>query len=302
MKSLPDNSVDVLTIGSINLDHQVSVDVLPRRGETVISGSLRQGVGGKGANQAVAAARAGARSALIGFVGDDVQSRGIVSRLELLGVDVSGVIEVTGVPSGSAMVVREESGENFIVVNSGANAVGRLPVFELTQAISRAEVVVVQGELPAEVTSLVVETAGSLGKRVIVNLAPVTPLGKALEWADPLVVNEVEAAQLLKVTETDGGWLAEQLIEHVKSVVVTLGARGAVYMEDSGPFHVPAPFVDDIVDTTGAGDATVGVLAAHLARGESLGTAVGHAVRAGSASVRFAGAAEGYPSFAEVSL
>ncbi|MET1051773.1 MAG: PfkB family carbohydrate kinase, partial [Mycetocola sp.] len=270
----------------------MSVDVLPRRGETVISRSLRRGVGGKGANQAVAAALAGARSALIGFVGDDVQSQGIRSRLESLGVDVSGVIEVAGVPSGSAVVVREGSGENLIVVDSGANAVGTIPLFELTCAIAGAEVVVVQGELPAEVTSLVVETAKRLKTRVIVNLAPVTSLGSALAWADPLVVNEIEAAQLLNIVETDGARLAKQLNEHVTSVVVTLGAKGAVYMEGSEPRHVPAPHVDTVVDTTGAGDATVGVLAAHLARGESLGIAVGHAVRAGSASVRFAGAAE----------
>lgn len=299
---LPGKEVDVLTIGSINLDHQVAVDVLPRRGETVISQSFHRGVGGKGANQAVAAARAGARSALIGFVGDDEESQGIVSRLDALGVDVSGVIEVVGVPSGSAVVVREYSGENFIVVNSGANAVGQIPVFELTHAIAGAEVVVVQGELPADVTSLVVETAKRLETRVIVNLAPVTSLGDVLAWADPLVVNEIEAAQLLNIAETDGVRLAEELNEHVKSVVVTLGAKGAVYIEGSEPRHVPAPYVDAVVDTTGAGDATVGVLAAHLARGETLGVAVEHAVRAGSASVRFAGAAEGYPSFAEATL
>ncbi|MDN4612821.1 ribokinase [Leifsonia sp. F6_8S_P_1B] len=291
-----------MTIGSINLDHQVCVDILPRRGETVISRSLNQGVGGKGANQAVAAARAGARSALIGFIGDDAQSRGILERLQVLGVDVSGVIAVAGVPSGSALVVREVSGENFIVVNSGANAAGDLPLSELENAIVRAEVVVVQGELPPEVTGLVIDTAGRLGTRVVVNLAPVTSIGGAIRWADPLVVNEVEAAQLLDTVETDGVELAKQLRERVRSVVVTLGARGAVYTEGADVLHVPAPRVDDIVDTTGAGDATVGVLAAHLARGESLGRAVEHAVRAGSASVRFAGAAEGYPSFAEVVL
>ncbi len=293
-------AVDVLTIGSINLDHQVFVDVLPRRGETVISRSLHRGVGGKGANQAVAAARAGARSALIGFVGDDEQSEAIVTRLQRLGVDVSGVIRVVGTPSGSAVVVREGSGENFIVVNSGANAVGELPLPGLDEAISRAQVVVVQGELPAAVTKQVIQTAERLGTRVIVNLAPVAPVGSTLAQADPLVVNEIEAAQLLETTETDGTRLAEQLATRVKSVVVTLGSQGAVYSDGSGVRHVAAPRVDDIVDTTGAGDAAVGVMAAHLARGEALETAVERAVRAGSESVRFAGAAEGYPSFSEV--
>ncbi|SFN34829.1 PfkB family carbohydrate kinase [Mycetocola miduiensis] len=291
-------AVDVLTIGSIHLDHQFSVDALPGPGETVLALSAQRGLGGKGANQAAAASRAGARSAFFGFVGDDPQSADILQRLHGLGVDVSAVVTVQGAESGSAIVVRDAKGENQIVVNSGAGAEGRVTDASLADQISKARVLVVQGELPSVLSVRAARLAHELNVRLVINLAPVASFDGVLQWADPLVVNEVEAAQLVggDARHTDET-LVLRLGDLAKTVVVTLGARGAIYLENGSVRRVPARVARQVVDTTGAGDAFVGSLAAALARGAALGQAVGVAVVAASLSVENLGAAETYPMF-----
>lgn len=292
-------TIDVLTIGSIHLDHQFSVDELPGPGETVVARSAQRGLGGKGANQAVAASRAGASSAFFGFVGDDPQSADMLRRLEGLGVDVSAVVTVEGAESGSAIVLRDARGENQIVVNSGAGAEGQVTDASLADQIARARVLVLQGELPPVLSVRAARLAHDLNVRLVINLAPVSAsFDDVLHLADPLVVNEVEAAQLLGGdTRYEDDSLAPRLGHLAKSVVVTLGARGAVYLEAGSAHHVPAPVARQVLDTTGAGDAFVGSLAAALARGEALGRAVGDAVVAASLSVERLGAAEAYPVF-----
>jgi ribokinase len=297
-----DVTIDVLTIGSIHLDHQLSVDALPGPGETVVAHSAQRGLGGKGANQAVAASRAGARSALFGFVGDDPQSVDILQRLQGLGVDVSAVVTVEGAETGSAIVVRDAQGENQIVVSSGAGAEGRVTDAYLAGQIARARVLVLQGELPSVLSVQAARLAHDFNVRLVINLAPVASFDGVLHLADPLVVNEVEAAQLLggDAHYVDDS-LALRLGDLAKTVVVTLGARGAVYLENGSVQRVPAPTARQVIDTTGAGDAFVGSLAAALARGEALSHAVGLAVAAASLSVEKLGAAETYPVFGAAS-
>jgi ribokinase len=291
-------TIDVLTIGSIHLDHQFSVAALPGPGETVVARSAQRGLGGKGANQAVAAARAGARSALLGFVGDDPQSVDMLQTLRRLGVDVSAVVTVEGAESGSAIVVRDTQGENQIVVNSGAGAEGRVTDASLAEQIARARVLLLQGELPSVLSVRAARLAHDSNVRLVINLAPVASFDDVLHIADPLVVNEVEAAQLLGgETGNEDDSLALRLGHLAKTVVITLGARGAVYLENGSVHHVAAPVARQVVDTTGAGDAFVGSLAAALARGEVLGDAVRRAVVAASLSVERVGAAEAYPVF-----
>jgi ribokinase len=295
---------DVLTVGSVHLDQRYLVDALPRAGETTVARSASQGLGGKGANQAVAAARAGVRSALVGFVGTDTSSQYLLDQLTRLGVDVSGVIQVPDSCAGSAVVLCDLAGENQIVVNPGANALGDVPDSRLRATVARTRVLVLQGETPVPLSQRAAQAADDLGVLMVVNLAPVVDLGPVLRLADPLVVNEVEAAQLLDLPvgpERAAVWLADALGGRARSVVVTVGAQGAAYAYDGQVRHVAAPPVPSVVDTTGAGDAFVGVLAAMLARDMTLADAVERAVRAASSSVQFVGAAESYPSFGGLS-
>lgn len=301
MKQPSERDIDVLTVGSIHFDHRYLVRVLPRAGETVIAHSASHGLGGKGANQAVAAAKSGVRSALVGFVGSDETSSDVLDRLTGLGVDTTGVIRVDNVDTGAAAVIRDAEGENQIVVSSGANAVGDMTEPTLREVIRRSTVLLLQGEVAVGTSERAAKLAEEAGTRVVINLAPVVDFGEALAYADPLVVNEVEAAQLLGIEPDDavGGMkLAAGLNGYARSVVVTLGEQGAVYVAGSRSERIPAPGVN-VVDTTGAGDAFVGALAAKLALGTDLGDAVRFAVGAASKSVEMVGAAESYPVFLE---
>ena len=292
----------VVVFGSINLDSSFRVAALPSPGETVITLSGSKGLGGKGANQAVAAARAGAVVTFLGAVGDDDAGRQLLLALDAAGVETDFVRRFVSVDSGSAMIVVDAIGQNQIVVSSGANAlVDQEVAASLAQVIAEADVVVVQGELIEPATSAAIAAADAAGVRVIVNLAPFMELRSALRSADPLVVNEVEASQLLGV-DVDGRSSAlafgPQLLEFCRTAVITLGAEGAVIIDADGPRHLAAPVVADVIDTTGAGDALVGVLAAALAHGLPLERALRAAVAAASQSVTVSGAAESYPAFA----
>jgi len=202
------------------------------------------------------------------------------------------------------MIVVDERGQNQIVVSSAANAAVTPTSADVAHAVIEAsDVLVVQGELAADATVRAVHTAERAGVRVIVNLAPYFDLVPELACADPLVVNEVEASQVLGV-EVDGLEsalaLAPRLLKSSRSAVVTIGAEGAVLVTTDEVVHIPAPFVDSVTDTTGAGDAFVGVLSAALAGARPLRDAVRSAVAAATLSVQFLGAAERYPDFSEV--
>lgn len=291
----------VVVVGSINVDEVLGVTALPAPGETVFGRELATGLGGKGANQAVAAAAGadGGEVALFGAVGADAHGAAALDQLAKYGVDTSMVATLENAASGRALVILSETGENEIIVIGGANQA--LDAAALTQAALRdAAVLVLQGEIPPEVNRAALRLAAELGLRAVVNLAPFQDLRGYLAHADPLVVNEIEAGQLIGAelaTMQDVTAAAPRLRPLARSVLVTLGSSGAVLITPEALDHIPAPQPARVVDTTGAGDALVGVLAAALAQGLELRAAVERAVRAASLSVTEVGTAASYEAF-----
>ncbi|WP_323959564.1 ribokinase [Arthrobacter sp. JZ12] len=289
----------VVVLGSINVDLVVSLERRPQPGETLLARSMTVFPGGKGANQAVAAAKLGAPTTMVGAVGQDAYADVALSGLKAAGVDTNAVQRMDA-PTGVAIVEVDDAGENSIVVIPGANALVT-PELIATHAdiIADAGVLVLQGEIPASTVTAAVTTARG---RVLINLAPVIDLHpETLLRADPLVVNEHEGALVL--AQLNGGPAPASFEETAQallkcgfpSVVITIGGAGALLATASGVVQIPAPSVP-VVDTTGAGDAFVGALAARLAAGDSLPDAVGLAVRVGAFSVGGEGAQPSYPS------
>jgi ribokinase len=289
----------VAVIGSANFDLVLGVPHRPAPGETILAASTESHPGGKGANQAVAAARLGTSVSFIGCVGGDSFGDVLTASLVRDGVDVSGVRRVAA-PTATAVILLTPDGENSIVVSAGANAsVTTALVDEVSDVWSGAAVLVLQLELPMETVAYAASAAVARGVRVVLNAAPAAALAaEVLAAADPLVVNESEAAALLSgyPADRDATEVAAELLTlGARSVVLTLGARGAVLAEPGGlPEHVPGRSVP-VVDTTGAGDAFVGALASRLAGGEALPEAVRFANDAAAFSVGRAGTQDSYP-------
>ena len=301
----------VLVCGTVNIDTFVRVDAFPTAGETVIAtpGALSDGgnqaLGGKGANQAVAAARFAedATVRLIATVGEDAAGDIALGVLQDAGVDVSGVARTADAPTGQAFIMNDAVGENIIIVTSGANTVTDPASCAGEES---ADVLLAQGELTPEHSAALPALAERTGARFVLNLAPVTTRDRALiAAADPLIVNETEAADVLGVPRDLGldevldGLAAAVGRGLATSAVVTLGAQGALVIEGDGEDErtmVASPAVAEVVDTTGAGDAFAGTLATALAQGMSLVDAARYAAAAGSLAVRAAGAASSYAS------
>jgi ribokinase len=292
---------EVLVVGSVNVDLVVRVAHLPAPGETVTGGAFTQHQGGKGANQAVAAARLGATVSLVGAVGDDGFGRGALVDLRGEGVDVSRVALLNGVPAGLALIMVDERGENQIAVASGANAAldGATVAAALSGWRPRPGAVLLTGfELGDGAILAAAQAAAARGVRLLVNPAPARPLDPELLALSPILLpNEGEATALTGKPDPRAAALALVALTH-SPVIVTIGAGGALLVGADGPRsveHVPAPSVA-VVDTTGAGDAFAGALAAQLASGSPLAEAVQVAVRAASLSVGVAGARGGRPT------
>jgi ribokinase len=283
----------VSVVGSLNLDLVARVPRLPRDGETLLANGYDRALGGKGANQAVSAARYGVAVAKVGCVGDDADGGRLTGALAAEGIDISGVQVRTDAPTGVAHIAVDADGANSIVVAPGAN--GLLGPDDVRRELGRlppADVVLIQLEIPLDA---VIAAAAATGARIVLNPAPARSLPpELLEQVDVLVPNLPELAML-----TGGGapTTIEQVAERGRSladgraVVVTLGERGALILETQGPTHVPAPRVNAI-DTTGAGDAFCGSLAAQLASGRSLVDAVHDAVHVAALSTTRHGALE----------
>lgn len=294
----------VVVVGSVNLDLVVGVDTLPRRGETVVGTSVTSSPGGKGANQASAAAMLSSSVAMIGRVGDDSSGSLLIDDLRARGVDVSGVV-VCAEPTGSATVaVEADTGENLIVVAPGAN--GTVSIDDVTvDAVSSAAIVLLQLEIPLDAVSAAARHATG---RVVLNPAPPQQLpADLLAHVDVLVPNEWELVRLAGVTASTSSSAAspEALAELARSVtrrdvVVTMGERGALIVPASGDWSVVAPPAVTVTDTTGAGDCFCGALCVALAGGAELEQAVRYAVVAAALSTTGAGARGGLPSDAEV--
>jgi ribokinase len=288
---------DVIVVGSVNTDLVVSVERLPGPGETVTGGAFERHGGGKGANQAVAAARAGASVAFVGAVGDDDLGSEALALLEREGIDVSGVRRLPDAPTGVAAIVVDARGENQIAVASGANA--RVAGADVARALDGRTaprgVVLSNLEVPDEAVLAAADAAASAGMTMVLNPAPARPLDdEVLRRGPVLTPNEGEATALSG--EEDAGRAARALGERTGApVVVTLGARGALLV-DGGRATVLDAYRVDAVDTTGAGDAFNGVLGARLARGLSLDEALPYALAGAALAVTVAGAREGMAS------
>jgi len=294
---------DVVVIGSANRDYLIRVEAIPAAGETVLARSLTNSCGGKGANQAVAASRLGARVSFVGCVGDDADGALLLREMRSEGVDVADVEVLHESTTGRAFVSVDDAGENCIAVVSGANAkVNAAKVRRVVERSDPQSIVVLQGEIPADTVAEAVRSAQP--RRVIVNLAPVIALpDDVIAAADPLVLNEQEAATLSGVPVHD----AESALEAAAalspaptSVVITIGAGGAVWSAEGTSGHEPVRTPVAAIDTTGAGDAFVGALAASLSHGNGLADAVGFGVRAGSYAVSRPGAQASYAYYSDL--
>ena len=295
----------ICVIGSANVDHTLALPRLPRPGETVSGGTLLTNLGGKGANQAVAARKLGAELRMLGAVGEDGPGREIRERLDAAGIDVTGIVAVPDAATGTALIFVDAEGRNQIGVAPGANH--RLTVEMLRPyegAISWADVVVCQLETPLPVVRWALEEAHRHGVRAILNPAPVRELpDDLLGLVAYLTPNAGEAAALAGIPIGDMDSAREagrRLLERgAATVIVTLGGEGALVCQRDRIVHFPA-FPVAVVDTTAAGDAFNGALAVGLAAGGTLEEAVPLAGAAAALTCTRRGAQDSLPERAEV--
>ena len=298
---------EVVVVGSANLDLVVEVETVPVAGETVLGGDLRRIPGGKGANQAVAAARLGRRVAMVGRVGDDDAGSMLRAAMDSAGVDTASLLATDDTPSGTALISVGADGDNAIVVSPGAN--GRLSSADVESAagvLGTAAVVLLQLEVPLEAVSAAVRCARGT---VVLNPAP-APAGtlpaQLLDRVDVIVPNQTELATMAghEGLSPIGGVDPDTAVAlarglPVAAAVVTLGAAGAMVVTPTDATHVPAPAVVP-VDTTAAGDAFCGALADALVGGADLVGATKWAVRVGAAATLRHGAQPSLPTADEV--
>jgi ribokinase len=293
-------SKKILVVGSTNTDMVVKTAHLPRPGETVLGGTFLMNAGGKGANQAVAAARLGAQVTFVCKTGNDIfgqQSRQLFADE---GIDTTYVFSDAEHPSGVALITVDAQAENCIVVASGANAY-LLPddLATAADAIEQSDMVLMQLEIPMETIEYVANIAHAKGKTVILNPAPAQPLSKSLlQCVHILTPNETEASMIsgVPVTDTASACEAARAIcaMGVQTVIVTLGAKGALIYTDAFQKEIPVEKVE-AVDTTAAGDVFNGALAVALSENRAITDAVQFACKAASVSVTRIGAQASAP-------
>ena len=293
-------SKKILVVGSTNTDMVVKAVRLPRPGETVLGGAFMMNAGGKGANQAVAAARLGAQVIFIYKTGNDIFGQQTMQLFADEGIDTSFALTDATHPSGVALITVDEQAENCIVVASGANA--RLLPADLdgiAGVIEQSDMVLMQLEIPMETIEYVAGIAASKGKAVILNPAPAHPLSKSLlQNVSILTPNETEAGMIsgIQVTDTASAYEAAAAIcaMGVKTVIITLGAKGALIYTDTFQTEIPVEKVE-AVDTTAAGDVFNGALAVALSEDREITDAVEFACKAASISVTRLGAQASAP-------
>jgi ribokinase len=288
----------IAVLGSTNMDLVVYVEKAPHRGETVTGRDFLTIPGGKGANQAIAAARAGATVSMIGAVGHDGFGTRLRSTLEHSGVTTDHLRTVEG-PSGTAHIVVDDAGGNAIVVIPGANGTVDHLVPGDEGLIASADALLLQLEIPLSAVLAGARTARAHGVRTILTPAPVQHLPpELLDATDLLVPNEHEAATLTGRSDPFAAGAA--LLDRVPRVVITLGAAGSVYLtRDAEPLAVPAPHVT-AVDSTGAGDTFVGALAVALGEERPIREAMTWAAAAAALSVQREGASASMPYRSEI--
>ncbi|GAA1765611.1 ribokinase [Nonomuraea bangladeshensis] len=288
----------ISVFGSANMDLVAYVAQAPARGETVTGHRFRTVPGGKGANQAVAAARAGAEVAFLGAVGDDGFGAEMRAALAAAGVDVRGLRQVPG-PSGIAHIVVDDDGGNSIIVVPGANGTVTGPSETDLAAIAGSRALLLQLELPLPAVVAAAEAGRAAGVPVVLTPAPAQPLpGELLDAVTLIVPNEHEAAAITGASGPDAA--LDALLERVEEAVITLGGAGALYGSRSGErLRVPAAEVK-AVDTTAAGDTFVGALAVARAEGRPMADALRFATAAAALSVLREGASTSMPHRHEI--
>jgi ribokinase len=295
----------ILVVGSANTDLVVSVPHIPAPGETILGGDVATIPGGKGANQAVAAARMGGSVTFIARVGDDAYGAAAIAGYQKDGIDTTYIAETSGVPSGIALItVDRTTGQNAIVVAPGANAhLSPADVEQADAAFAGASIVIASLEIPIETVLRAAELASANRVPFLLNPAPAQTLPPALlALTGILTPNETEAAQILGVAPDilSPSVLAERLLAlGVENVVVTIGKEGAVIATGDGTESVPGLPVQ-AVDTVAAGDCFTGALAVRLAFGDALVDAVRYANAAAALKVTRHGAQPGIPTATEV--
>ena len=291
----------IYVFGSLNVDFFMNVDKLPTPGETVIGGDYFTAPGGKGANQAAAAARSGGTVAMFGLVGDDQWAATPIQALADFGVDISGVGKTTEAGTGYASIMIDAQGENTIAVASGANL--KASAGRLKQAgLSAGDYLILQMEVDTAANWQALEIAKTAGVTTVLNVAPAAPVpDTALAQVDYLVVNEIEARTVAQSLATDDiEAMARALsISHDLITIVTLGPDGALATSGEKIIRVPALPVT-AVDTTGAGDAFIGTLVAALAEGLDLEAAMRRGCVGAALACTKPGAMPSYASLTEI--
>jgi ribokinase len=298
----------VIVVGSVNIDLVIAGARLPGPGETVLGGTFQRFHGGKGGNQAVAAARLGAQVAFIGAVGDDTFGEDAREALTREGIDVSSLARLEGVATGVALILVDPLGENVISVASGANGFVTPALVEgclRKLEAGPADIILVGHEIPTLAVRAAIDGAHAVGARAILNPAPAAGVDRELlALADLVTPNRGEVLELGRMLDPDAvsePAAFDAVVAASRSVLVSLGPDGAklVHGDDRTTVSIEAPVVD-AVDAVGAGDTLNGALAAGLAEGRSIVDAARRAVAAASLSVTRPGARDGMPTSAEL--
>lgn len=291
----------VAVVGSVNHDSTIECGRLPEPGETVQGSNHSWGLGGKGANQAVAASRAGGATHMVGAVGTDQAGSDLRGVLASHGVDVAELSTLPGTPTGVAHIHVQRGGENHIVISPGAN--GTLSALTQSQrrVISAADVLLLQLEIPMEGVLEAAHTANEAGVPVILTPAPAVPLPRELlDCVDLILPNRVELEQLTSTTDLVDG--ARTLASAGMDVVVTLGTEGCMWVSKAGEVVTTAAHQVPVVDSTGAGDCFTGAFAVTWAATKDIPSAMEVATVAASLSVQKGGAASSMPSYTEIQV
>lgn len=291
----------IVVIGSLHTDLTIKVKTLPRIGESILGESFKKSPGGKGANQAVAAARLGADVTLIGRVGADLFGKDLIKNLLENGINTKHIIEDSGTFTGIALIMVDEEGNNILAVASGADTRNRIEdIDKVGEIIRSSDILLIQLEIPLPIVEYAINMAFNEGVKVLLNPAPAQKLSKdLLKKVYVLIPNENEAEILSNVEIKDlhsSHQCAEKLLESgVENVVLTLGKNGAIVATKEDIVHIKGLKVN-VVDTTGAGDAFCGALAVALSRGKELKDAAKYANYAGALATTKIGAQEALPT------
>lgn len=293
---------NILVVGSINVDMVIYAERMPKLGETMTGRDFSINEGGKGANQAVAAAKLGGSVQMLGCVGTDVYGNMMAEQFRRSGVGTDGLTVCEGSTGVASITVC--GGDNFIILDEGANAkLDRSVIDAHLELLQWADIVILQFEIPMETVLHTAKRAKGFGKMTIVNPAPMKAFPKELlEYTDLFVPNETETQLLLGREIRDGGW--EDAIRAVQAmgcreVLITLGSKGCIYSV-GGEIHTHGIVESSVVDTTAAGDSFIGGIVAALAEGKPMREAVRFATYASSITVSRPGAGKSIPSRQEV--